>query len=1046
MQNLRLRLLGELQVEGCDAARLERRQLRTLLKILALGRGRPVGVDRLVDCLWGDQPPLRPADQVSVLVSRLRSVLGNDRLPRSDAGYLLLVDWLDLDALADYAEEADRRLASGAVAAARSAASAGLSLVRGPFLADEADPWWASAERSAVELIVSGLHHTAATASLADDDWAGAIRQSTLVLVDDPFDEVALRVLMEALDRSGRPASALAAYAEARERLAEALGVSPSEETESLHAAILSGGTPDKPEPHGRIDVTPPELHGRAAALGRLNGLLERAENGHGQVVQVEGEAGIGKSALLDVWGRLVGADGVGVVSVGCDELGRAVPYQPLFDAVELLLHEAVGSDAGDVLGPDAAVLGPLLDGEATSAGSAQIAALTDPGAGHALLVASLFNVVRRRARRTPLVLMIDDVHLADAATMAWLGLAARRLADSRVVVVTARRTEEGAAVPQATKIALGPLDLDATAAIVGTARARELHARSGGHPLFLVELAASDPGDALPATIRDAVEERCNRAGAAAGTLRAAAVIGPEIYLDLLRAVTGVPPGILLDHLEEGTRRTLLVERGEVFAFAHALIREALASTVGAARSAYLHREAARALGARADADPLAVARHARLGGDPAYASEMLVIAARVAVARFDQIEALRLLDDAVALDDTVGARLERARVGSMVSRDEQVAKDIEAARILGAGPEVLEAAAWSAHFARHFERARNLADQGAREATDADLRTSCLALGGWISLATGDLRGASDRLEGAARESPATGGGLADAWLAWLRMNQGRPNETLTLVTVHEGEGLAAYRFPNAYALMASTMASAMLGRVDDALKTLDTLEGDIERMGADRWVPRPLNLRGWIVRNLGAHGEADDHNQAAIENARHQGLDEPLANGLLDLASGRLLVGALDETKALLDEALPLAELEHAFRWRHVLRGRLLRARLDLAGGEFGAAQVGAASLADDAAALGVPRYELQALLVAAMASHRSGVSVDLDELGRQLARLDDVAALEGWWITAQVAQVFGIGAWEQLAHRRVAALGSRAGPYAADLDRAASAYFG
>jgi DNA-binding SARP family transcriptional activator len=72
VQNLRLRLLGDLQVEGCNSARLARRQLRTLLKVLALHHDRPVGLDKLVDCLWGDDPPARPADQVSVLVSRLR--------------------------------------------------------------------------------------------------------------------------------------------------------------------------------------------------------------------------------------------------------------------------------------------------------------------------------------------------------------------------------------------------------------------------------------------------------------------------------------------------------------------------------------------------------------------------------------------------------------------------------------------------------------------------------------------------------------------------------------------------------------------------------------------------------------------------------------------------------------------------------------------------------------------------------------------------------------------------------------------------------------
>ena len=109
MQNLRVRLLGDLQVEGCDATRQGRRQLRTVLKILALHHGRPVSPDRMVDCLWGDEPPPRATDQVSVLVSRLRSVLGTERIHRTDAGYALAVDWLDLDALHEYAIEADNR-------------------------------------------------------------------------------------------------------------------------------------------------------------------------------------------------------------------------------------------------------------------------------------------------------------------------------------------------------------------------------------------------------------------------------------------------------------------------------------------------------------------------------------------------------------------------------------------------------------------------------------------------------------------------------------------------------------------------------------------------------------------------------------------------------------------------------------------------------------------------------------------------------------------------------------------------------------------------
>ena len=1014
VQSLRVRLLGDLQVEGCDPSRLGRRQLRTLIKVLALQRNQPVGVDRLVDCLWDDAPPARPGDQISVLVSRLRSVVGAERVRRGDGGYTLTVDWLDVDALAEYEAEAERRLAAGAVGAARAAAAAGLSLVRGPLLADEPDARWADAERATAERLVARLSHTAAAAAVAAADWSGAVDLANRALLGDPYDEAGLRVLMEALARSGRPASALAAYAEFRRRLADDLGASPSLPTETLHTAILMS---DDPAPHGPTE----DLPGRGQALATLRALLGRTESGHGGVGVVEGEAGIGKSRLLRVWtAELANTD---VVTIACDELGRTLPLQPLFDVVaELVRRRGVE----DILGPDVAVLGPLLGTQLEPPGSAQLAVLTDPRAGQALLFAALFSVVRRHAVEMPFVIVLDDVHLADVGTTAWLGQAARRLADTRVLIVAARRAEEGAPIPGATTIELGPLDLEAATAIVGPGRAAELHARSGGHPLFLVELAAA--GDDLPDSIRDAVEERCERAGPAAATLRTAAVLDARVNLDVLAAVTGAPPGQLLDHLEEGVRRRLLVEQGATFVFAHALVRDALAATVGASRAAFIHRQAARALTERAGTDPLAIARHARLGGETAHASRMLVTAARMAVARFDREEALRLLDEAVALDDTTDGRLERARVHSTLAHYELAAADVEAARMRGAGAEALEVAAWSAHFQRRFGDALALADRGARDATDPDVRNSCRALGGWVSLASGDLAGAGRRLDGA---SP-----LSETWLAWLRVNQGRSEEALRLVHPEVGRGLAVYRFPNAYALMAGTMALGMLGRAEEALATLDTLEGEVARMGAGRWTPRPLNLRGWILRNLGASEEADELNQAGIEAAQPLGMAEPLANGLLDLAAGRLMADDFDAAGALLDEAGVVGGVEHAFRWRHQLRARLLRARLALGIGNRDEASAGAASLAASAAALGVPRYEVQARLVGAMADGRR------DDVGDLLLRLERLAGLEAWWITAEAARAFGVEEWAELARRRVAALIRFAGARAPGLERFAA----
>jgi len=1041
VDNVRVRLLGDLTVDGCESALLGRRQARTLLKVLALHHGRPVSVDRLADCLWGDKLPTRAADQISVHVSRLRGVLGADRIRRSDGGYTLIVDWLDVDALAGYAEEAERRLKTGAVGAARAAASAGLALIGGSLLADEPDPWWAQADQARVARLVGGLYHIAGSAALALGDNGDASRLAEIALAADPVDEAALRLLMEALARSGRPASALTVYALFRTRLAEELGVSPSAETEAVHQAILLGNRPGGADSVAPDRTARAELPGRGLVLDQLDALLDRAFEGHGQVAVVEGEAGIGKSSLLGAFHRQAARRGMTVVRVSGDELGRALPLQPLLDAVVELIRMQGREGVAEVLGPDLPLLGPLLGFQHQPLAATQLASLTDPGAGQALLFAAVDSVLRRQSERGPLAVVIDDLHLAGSASAAWLGHAVRRLADCRLAIVAARREEEGASIPGAEAFHLGPLDLAAAALVVGADRAADLHARSGGHPLFLVELGSATPGEELPASIRQAVEGRCNRAGPAAATLRAAAVIGATVDLDLLAAVTAKQPGELLDHLEEGVRRRLLVEEAS-FQFRHALVRQALASTVGATRTAFIHREVGRALSRRHDLDPLVVAHHARLGGDRELASRMLTAAARAAVARFSQDEAADLLDQAVELYDSVDARIERARVRSMLMRYGEARADIAAAQAMGAGPEALEAGAWAAHFERRFEEALELADRGAQQAEDSELRASCLGLGGWVSLAAGDLGGARSRLARAVDQQP--GNSLAEAWMGWLCVNEGRPDDAVALVHSESGRGLAAYRFPNAYALMAATMGLAMVGRPDEALTAVETLSNELTRMGAVRWEPRPLNLRGWIVRNLGEATEADELNLAALDIAHRLDLSEPLANGLLDLAAGRLLAGDYDGARGWLEDADPLSKVEHAFRWRHQLRWRLLKARLDLADGHTESAWAGAEALVADTVALGAGRCEVQARLVAAAAAARSAGDVappNRAEVQRLLERLGRVAGIESWWITADVAQALGVAAWADLARRRVAELLPRAGPYRDALVRAA-----
>src|SRR5947209_6439993 len=122
MKSLAVRVLGDFAVDGVERQALGSRKARQVLHLLALAEGRVVPSDVLADALWADAPPSRPEDQLSVLVSRLRLVLGRDRIEHRDGGYLLRCDWLDATELAALVGEVSRRRGAGNVVGAASAA------------------------------------------------------------------------------------------------------------------------------------------------------------------------------------------------------------------------------------------------------------------------------------------------------------------------------------------------------------------------------------------------------------------------------------------------------------------------------------------------------------------------------------------------------------------------------------------------------------------------------------------------------------------------------------------------------------------------------------------------------------------------------------------------------------------------------------------------------------------------------------------------------------------------------------------------------------
>ncbi|WP_426571986.1 AfsR/SARP family transcriptional regulator [Aquihabitans sp. McL0605] len=242
--SLRVHLLGGLDVEGLTDREVASRKGRTLLKVLALAEGTPVPVGRLSLALWPSEPPSHPADQVCVLVSRLRHVVGADRIVRTDGCYRLCTDWLDIEEVEQRVAAAERALDDGHHEAALMEATRAISLVRGPLLPDD-DGDWVDPVRTHVAGTIARAHHAAAAASAATGDHVTAARAADAALTHDPYDELALRALMRAHAAAGRPSAGLARYVETRDRISDDLGVELAAETEAVHDdLVLQRGIP----------------------------------------------------------------------------------------------------------------------------------------------------------------------------------------------------------------------------------------------------------------------------------------------------------------------------------------------------------------------------------------------------------------------------------------------------------------------------------------------------------------------------------------------------------------------------------------------------------------------------------------------------------------------------------------------------------------------------------------------------------------------------------------------------------------------------------
>ena len=1051
MKSLALRLLGEFGVDGVEPAAFGSRKARLALHLLALAQGNPVSSGVLAESLWGDAQPTRPDDQLAVLMSRLRSVLGRERIEHRDGGYLLRYDWLDAAELAHLLDEIERRRGAGNVIGAAAAARIALTLLRGGGLSAASNGGAATggsttstgpppgdwAEQRLAELVrlSARARLIAATALLAAGDWMTACDVTAVALGHDPYDEAALRVLLRAYVLGGQTAAALAAYASARERLADDLGADPSAETAALHMAILRGELPAAAAVPSSDAIT---IVGRDDELTFLDATTLRVGGSAVEVVVIEGEAGIGKTTLLRAWATRRATAGDTVLTATCGPLDRSLPLDALLTAMAALLRRLGPEVTADMLGGDAPMLSPLL-GPARE--PRPLPVLADSMLGPAVFYNAVARVLGRLGTRGPLTILIDDAHLAGPALVELLHFI-RRTEHLTATIVVAKRTGEGEPVPGAALVHLDVLDRAAAAQLVGTGRVDALYSRSRGHPLFLTELAQQASGAELPASLVDSVSARCDELGAPGATLRTAALIGSELDVDLLATVLGRPLVELLNDAEQAVAKQFLVDQDGHLAFRHELVREALAASATAGRAALLHRQVGRVLAARQETDPMIVARHARLGGDLELAATALREASARAAERFDHPAAEALLDDALSLHADPETWLARARVRTRRGRYDAALGDVE--RAAPAGPAGLEVGAWASYFGRRFAEAARFAADGALAAPDAATRARCLAVGGRTWHAAGDLAQAELLLGEAMSLAQGADRVTAAAWLGVLRSHQSRSGEALALLRpAARGQIGVEHTSATLHALLFTGHAEAMAGNGATALAAFAQYTAEVDRRQVPRFAGRAVNFAGWVLRNLGASQHGLDLHTQALALGGSEGRVELIIAALQDLAEMRLDAGDPDGGAVRLAEAAPLMSGDLVFGWRLAFRQQLLTARLALLRGDAVSAGAVASALASAAGAMNVPRYTSVARLTGHLAGRALGLPGDPVAIEADLDLLDRSAAIEAWRWTGELGAAFGHPAWLNRAEDRVARLAGQAGEHAGGLRRVADA---
>jgi DNA-binding SARP family transcriptional activator len=601
-----------------------RRKAASLLQRVALERR--LLKEQAIEFLWPEADPSSGANNLYRALHTLRQTLDMALGPGTAEATLVFQDgvftlrdavWVDVSSFHSLVQAGDP-----------ASLTAALHLYTGDLLPDDRYAEWTLVPRDTLRGLQREARLTLAAQACEAREYSRAISLLTPLLAQDPADELVSRELMHIYALSGRRHEALRQYQVCVDALATELGVPPDPQTTALYTSIINGDIAPPPAPVLPAWRTPsqaiPEgetpLAGRQSELATLQAGLRSAWHRRGQVLLLAGDSGVGKTRLaFEVLRAAAVAGMIPLYSAAYEQEGQ-LPYQPFIEAFDRYLVEHQR---------------PLDQNPITHY---QHLGSSDPQQEHWALFKATTNLLTSLATRSPVVLLVDDLHAADETSLQLFHYLARQTRAAPVILLATYRTDlaTAAVTPFRTllntlyrehlseTLHLSPLSENAVARItthlLGSEPApmllKAIAEITEGNPFFVQEitrmLRASDqveeregrwhlrPGVELsvPTGLGELLRERVIRLGPPVeSALKSAAVIGREFRFEILRPVAGFSDGELLDVLDAALVGHLLEETTDGYRFRHPLIRRVLYEALSQGRRARLHTHAARAI-----------------------------------------------------------------------------------------------------------------------------------------------------------------------------------------------------------------------------------------------------------------------------------------------------------------------------------------------------------------------------------------------------------------------------------------------------------------